>query len=387
MLPFSSYEFFILMALYIGLIVLCKQIVAERFYSVVIGVLNLGYLLFVYPKPLHFLLLILFSYLITYLLSDVLKVANKLIGIVLLLLPMLLVKFDIRIATYPFELNNLLSFAGLSYASFRIMGYYMDKAPDEKISDAITYFNFLAFTPTLLIGPIDKFSRFKNSQEQGFSSINAVNFIAGFDALMKGIAFKYIFAELVQRYCLSVVDKESSELLPMLITMYGYYVYLFFDFAGYSLLALGIGKMMGMEVPVNFTNPFVAMNPQDFWRRFHISLGDWLRTYFFTPLYMFFTRKKSLKKYPLFRQNISLVLTFLLMGCWNGFKLNFILSGLLFGLFSAIHNTYVVQCKKQGKDVVFGSLNTTAVRIISIVVTFNLVAFALYIFSGYCPLI
>jgi membrane protein involved in D-alanine export len=300
---------------------------------------------------------------------------------------MLLVKFDIRIATYPFELNNLLSFAGLSYASFRIMGYYMDKGPDEKISDALTYFNFLAFTPTLLIGPIDKYSRFKNSQEQGFSSINSTNFIAGFDALIKGIAFKYIFAELVQRYCLSVVDKESSELLPMLITMYGYYVYLFFDFAGYSLLALGIGKMMGMEVPINFTNPFVALNPQDFWRRFHISLGDWLRTYFFTPLYMFFTRKKSLKKYPLFRQNISLVLTFLLMGCWNGFKLNFILSGLLFGLFSAVHNTYVVQCKKQGKDIVFGSLNTTAVRIISIVVTFNLVAFALYIFSGYCPLI
>ncbi|MBK9479608.1 MAG: D-alanyl transfer protein [Bacteroidetes bacterium] len=387
MLPFSSYEFFILMALYIGLIVLCKQIVAARFYSVVLAVLNLGYLLFVYPEPLHFLLLILFSYLITYLLSDLLKVANKLIGIVVLLLPMLLVKFDIRIATYPFVLNNLLSFAGLSYASFRIMGYYMDKAPDEKMSDALTYFNFLAFTPTLLIGPIDKFSRFKNSLEKGFSSINSTNFIAGWDALMKGIAFKYIFAELVQRYCLSVVDKESSELLPMLITMYGYYVYLFFDFAGYSLLALGIGKMMGMEVPVNFTNPFVAMNPQDFWRRFHISLGDWLRTYFFTPLYMFFTRKKGLKKYPLFRQNISLVLTFLLMGCWNGFKFNFILSGLLFGLFSAIHNTYVVQCKKKGKDVIFGNLNTTAVRIISIVITFNLVAFALYIFSGYCPFI
>ena len=209
----------------------------------------------------------------------------------------------------------------------------------------------------------------------------------GWHALIKGIAFKYVLAEIVERYWLHQFDAGSKEIIFMLNTMYGYYFYLFFDFAGYSFMALGIGKMLGMNVPVNFTNPFLAVNPQDFWRRFHISLGDWLKEYFFTPLYLFFTRKKSLKKYPLTRQNIALVLTFLLMGCWNGFKLNYLLSGFLFGVFSAVHNTYTVECKKRGRDIVFGNLNPQAIKIISIFVTFNLVAFALYIFSGRCPFI
>jgi len=169
--------------------------------------------------------------------------------------------------------------------------------------------------------------------------------------------------------------------------MYAYYFYLFFDFAGYSWMALGIGKMMGMTVPVNFTNPFVAVNPQDFWRRFHISLGDWLKDYFFTPLFMFMTRKKGLKKYPLLRQNIALVATFVLMGCWNGFHKKFILSGLLLGVYSMIHNTYIYQCKKKDRDVVFGKMNAKLVKVLSIIIMFNAVAFALYIFSGRCPFI
>jgi len=152
-------------------------------------------------------------------------------------------------------------------------------------------------------------------------------------------------------------------------------------------MALGIAKMMGITVPVNFTNPFAAVNPQDFWRRFHISLGEWLRDYFFTPLYLYFSRITRFKKYPLTRQNMALILTFLFMGCWNGFKFNFILSGLIFGVYSAIHNTYVAECKKKRKDVVFGNLNPIAVKYISIFIMFNLAAFALYIFSGRCPLL
>jgi membrane protein involved in D-alanine export len=152
-------------------------------------------------------------------------------------------------------------------------------------------------------------------------------------------------------------------------------------------MALGIAKMMGINVPVNFTNPFVAVNPQDFWRRFHISLGEWLRDYFFTPLYLYFSRLARFKKQPLLRQNLALVLTFLLMGCWNGFKSNFMLSGLIFGIYSAIHNTYITQCKKKQKDVFFKNLNPSMVKYISIFIMFNLAAFALYIFSGRCPLV
>ncbi len=382
MLPFGSFEFFIVMAIFIAIMRISKLRIKDEYYKYVLGILNLTFLLFIYPKPVHFILLILYAFSATYLVSDVLKIKRKIVGVLILLLPMLLVKLNIRVHYYPFEFNDLLSFAGLSYACFRIMSYYMDKAPHEKPADFVTYFNFLSFTPTLLMGPIDRYGRFKNSQNTGFSSMCSENFIAGWKALVKGIVFKYICAELIGRYWLDLYPKTDAQWYHTLNNMYAYYAYLFFDFSGYSLMALGIGKMMGMEVPVNFKNPFTSVNPQDFWRKFHISLGDWLKDYFFTPLYMFFTRRKSLKKYPLLRQNSALLCTFLLMGCWNGFQKHFIVSGLLFGIYSAVHNTYIVQCKKRGKDVVFGNLHPAAVKVISIFVMIHLVAFSLYIFSG-----
>lgn len=382
MLPFSSFEFFILMALFVAVVAVLKPFAKDAAYKYVLAALNLIFLTLFFPQPLHFFALIVWSYFGIWLFSDVLKLTRKIWGIVFLLLPMLLVKFDIRVDFYPFTLNNILSFAGLSYASFRIVGYYMDKSPDERITEPVSWFNFLSFTPTLLIGPIDRFNRFRASQDRGFSQLTTDNFLSGWSALVKGLAFKYVLAELVDRYWLNVFPADDHAFFHAANTMYAYYFYLFFDFAGYSFMALGIGKMMGMEVPVNFTNPFLAVNPQDFWRRFHISLGDWLKDYFFTPLYLFLTRRKSLKKYPVARQNTALLLTFVLMGCWNGFYANFVLSGLLFGVYSAVYNTYSVQCKKKGRDVVFGNMDPKWVKAISVIVVFHLVAFALYVFSG-----
>jgi membrane protein involved in D-alanine export len=385
MLPFSSFEFFIFIFAFICVLRLSKQFLTGPQYRYVLFFLNAFFLLLVYPKPWHFVLLILYSYTATRLASEVFRFSKKIYGILLLLLPLLLVKADIRFDFYPFELNNMLSFAGLSYASFRILSYYMDKAPQEGMAPFVSYFNFLAFTPTMLIGPIDRYGHYKKSEEQGYEALSADNTAEGWKALVKGIAFKYVIAEVIDRYWLEPNAVHNKEFGHMLLEMYGYYAYLFFDFAGYSFMALGLGRMMGIAVPVNFTNPFVAVNPQDFWKRFHITLGDWLRTYFFTPLYMFFTRKKSLKAYPLFRQNLALLLTFLLMGCWNGFKTNFMLSGLIFGIYSAIHNSYVMACKKADRDVVFGAMNQRMVKYISIFMMLNLAAFALYIFSGRCP--
>jgi membrane protein involved in D-alanine export len=385
MLPFSSAEFFIVFGIFIVLILGLKQVLKSHYYKYVLATISALFLVVIYPSPYHFITLILVSYGLTYLLSNVIKVQNKLLGIVVLLIPMLLVKLDIAFPYYPFHLNDIISFAGLSYASFRIMGYYMDKAPNDKMADFVSYFNFLAFTPTLLIGPIDKYSRFKTSQDTGFENITTDNFVLGWNALVKGVAFKYILAELIDRYWLNIYLPTSTELLHVANTMYAYYFYIFFDFAGYSFMALGIGKMMGINVPLNFRNPFTAVNSQEFWRTFHISLGDWLKDYFFTPLYMFLTRKKSLKPYPVARQNTALLLTFTLMGCWNGFKLHYIISGMLFGIIAVVHNTYTIECKKKGRDVFFGTMHPTLVKLLSIAIMFNAVAFAMYIFSGRCP--
>ncbi len=382
MLPFGSIEFFFIIIMQIVVLLIAKLWLSDKFYKYVLAALNFSFLYFVYPHPFHFFLLIFFSYGLTYLLTDVLKVSNNVwaFGTLLVVLPLLLVKLDI--STSGFKWNDVLSFAGLSYASFRILGYYMDKAPDEKITGITSYFNFIAFTPTMLIGPIDRYAHFKASEGKGFSAINYLNFEEGWKVFVKGLAFKFLLAELVDRYWLNIFDYSEKTTLLFLNEMYSYYFYLFFDFAGYSFMALGIGKMMGIEVPMNFTNPFLAVNPQDFWQRFHISLGAWLRDYFFTPVYMFLSRKTKWFKTSVIQQNVALLLTFLLMGCWNGLKFNFIMSGLLFGIYSVVHNSYKHICEKKGRDIVFGKLSPTIVKYMSIAIVFNLVAFSLYVFSG-----
>lgn len=385
MVPFSTYDFFVFMAVFILITAGTKYIFRTEHYKYVLACLNAYFLFVIYPQPLLFAALVIFSWAAIYVFSEFIRPKIKLWGILVLLAPMLLVKSDIRFET--FNLNDIISFAGLSYASFRIMGYYMDKGPKDKMAGFISFFNFLSFTPTLLIGPIERYGRFRASEDKGYISITGDNFLKGWNYLVRGIVFKYILAELIDRYWLNITPQTSYNILDMANNMYAYYFYLFFDFAGYSWMALGIGKMMGMTVPVNFTNPFVAVNPQDFWRRFHISLGEWLRDYFFTPLYMYMSRKKILKKFPVSRQNIALVLTFTLMGCWNGFNTHFILSGLLLGIFSVIHNIYIYRCKKNDRDLFFGKMNPLLVKVLSIIIMFNAVAFALYIFSGRCPFI
>ncbi len=387
MLPFNSIGFFVIIFLIVLSAVVGKLFLKKQYYKHLLFVFNGFFLCFIYASPYHFLLLIVFAYITTILLLDVLKLQNKIWGVLLLILPLLLVKLDIRFEEPPHKLNAIISFVGLSYASFRMVSYYMDKMQGDKMANFISYFNYLSFIPTLLMGPIDRYSTFNANQENGFENISTNNFIIGWNAFVKGVVFKYIIAEVISRYWLNYYPSltHSTELLHMTNTMYAYYAYLIFDFSGYSWMALGVGKMMGMNVPVNFRNPFIAINPQDYWKRFHITLGAWLKDYFFTPMYLYLSRKKKWKLGVLARQNTALMSTFLLMGCWNGLNLRFIISGFLFGVYSVIHNTYVFLCREKGRDILFGNLPPKVVWILSIIMMFHAAAFSIYIFSGYFP--
>jgi membrane protein involved in D-alanine export len=240
------------------------------------------------------------------------------------------------------------------------------------------YFTFLAFPPTLLIGPIDRFDRFKKNILLGFTSINSDNFNKGLDYFIRGLLYKYILAAIINQLILNHIDSLEG-IVYHLVNMYSYLIFLFFDFAGYSFLAMGFGYMLGILVPLNFDKPFLAQNPKEFWQRWHKSLGDWLNDYFFKPIFKDLTTKKIFTSIQ--RQSLALFLTFTLMGCWNGFELNYVLSGILFGIYSVIYNYYNFKSKQKGRDVLFGNLNPKLIRIISIFILFNAVAFSIYVFS------
>ena len=383
MLPFSSKKFFLLFAVIIatGLVVgkYFSRYISLRNYLLAVTIL---YITFFFPEPLHAFIFVAYCYTIYYVFNYLLKPNVKLLGCALLVLPMVLIKISVKDMGF-------ISLAGLSYITFRVVQIYFDNNRNysPRPVSPFDFFLFMLFPPTILIGPIDRFNRFKSDLDSGFGKIDGEKITKALNDFALGVMQKFILAEFVGRMWLSKINPASTHLSDMVNMMYAYSVYLYFDFAGYSNMAVGMGKMLGIDVPFNFNHPYFSVNPQDFWRRWNATLGDWLRDYIFIPYYKWISGKKQLKKYPLFRQNSGLFLTFTLMGFWNGFEKPFIISGVLFGIYSVIHNTYVRTCQKKGKDVVFGNLSHQWVKVISVLIMFNFVCFALYIFSGNFPYI
>ncbi|HTB08123.1 MAG TPA: MBOAT family O-acyltransferase [Bacteroidia bacterium] len=381
MLPFADIDFFILFGIFAGLGLIIRlflpKLIALKHYLLLI---TLVYIIFFFPKPIQAFAFVAYCYLIYFLFNYVFKISNKLWGSLLLALPMILIKASVKDM-------NMISFAGLSYVTFRVIQIYFDNDRERspKPVAILDFLLFMLFPPTILIGPIDRFNRFKGDTDEGFTRITGTQITTALNDLSLGVAQKFIFAEFVSRFWLSKINADSHHIGDMANMMYAYSVYLYFDFAGYSNMAMGLGKLLGIDVPFNFNSPYLSINPQDFWRRWHASLGDWLRDYIFRPYYKWISGKKKLKLYPVFRQNSGLFLTFTIMGFWNGFSANFIISGVIFGVYSMVHNTYVITCNKKGRDVLFGSLNPTVVRVISIFIMFNFACFALYVFSGKLP--
>jgi len=384
-LPFSSSEFFYFILLTIGLFLVSKTLLQKYIpYKWLLMLITVGYLAFLFTKPIQFFGLILYLYLSLIGIRKWYKSSNIIVPVLLLAIPILLMKtvntFSNDVASeFILGAKDILQIAGLSYVVFKVIGLYIDERNNTNKINLLDFFNFSAFVPTLLIGPIDKFDRFKKDLNRGYENITPERTYQGWNNFIKGLLYKFIIAEALRRLILAHLVNDGS-VVYHLSYMYTYLFYLFFDFAGYSLLAIGFGNFLGIEVPINFDKPFLAVNPKEFWKKWHITLGDWLGDYFFKPIFKDLTSRKILKSIQ--RQNIALFLTFTLMGFWNGFEVHFILSGMLFGSYSVIHNYYIYRCKKAKEDVFFKGLNPKFVRILSIVIMFNSVALAIYIFSG-----
>jgi membrane protein involved in D-alanine export len=383
-LPFSAPAFFLFMGMAIVLFHLVKRFGSQLIsYRILLSIVTLVFALVYLPKPFHLIGLVLYLYACLGGLRKWYEGQNIIFPMLLLALPMLFMKyFSIVSFTDDNWWKNtpgIFQITGISYMVFRAIGLYIDERSKPGKINFIDFFNFASFAPTLLIGPLDRFHRFTNDVKNGYQNMTSALTYQGWNNLLMGLLYKFILAEAIHRLVLVHLIDDGS-LVYHMSYMYTYLLYLYFDFAGYSLLAIAFGNFIGIHVPINFDKPFLAVNPKEFWKKWHKSLGDWLNDYFFKPLFMHFTKKKwgtSIR-----RQNSALFLTFALMGFWNGFELHYIISGMLFGVYSVIHNYYFYQCKKQKRDVVFGKLNERWIRIISIVIMFHAVAFAIYIFSG-----
>ena len=379
-LPFSSVQFYYFFAASVLVALIAKWLFSTKIkYKYIVLLINALYLILLFPKPLQLMLLVLYSYFSIRILAK--KGANYLTAVLVLSFPLIMMKL-IGIHTFGKaneKLANIFQIIGISYITFRSIQVFIDEVSTTKKLNFLDFFNFTVFIPSLLIGPIDRFKRFTNDVDAGYENITTNSYVEGYQLLLKGLVYKYILAEFINRLVLNHLTDDGT-LTYHIMYMYSYLIFLFFDFAGYSLLAMSFANFIGVSLPFNFNQPFLAVNPKEFWQRWHKSLGDWLNDYFFKPIFKDFTTKQKFK--PITRQNLALLSTFTLMGFWNGFEPHYIVSGVLFGVYSIVHNYYVYLCKKNKKDVFFGTLNPKIVTLISIVFMFNAVAFSIYIFSG-----
>lgn len=371
MLPFTNTDFFLFALIYVLVVYLFGLLGGKRYYPQITALLTLVYLVFYFPYTFAALGYVLGSFLYTQYVSP--RVNHRLISAILLLVPMVLLKVHLN--------PSFLYFAGLSFVSFRAVQVCIDHNPEERLS-LLDYFTFLFFIPSFYIGPIDRYKRFTENSHRAYEAIGAPLLLSGLQEFLKGFAYKFIVAEFIARYWMAASPDAELGVAGRLSDLYAYAAYLFFDFAGYSSMAVGMGNLVGITLPFNFNKPFLAVNPPDFWQRWHASLTSWLSDYFFKPFYKWLNGFQNLKKSPILKQNLAIFFTLFMMGIWNGFEANFIFSGVIYGIYSVVHNTYSVQCRKKDKDIVFGSLDPKTIRYLSVFIMINLICIALYVFSG-----
>ncbi|MFW2597699.1 MBOAT family O-acyltransferase [Aliarcobacter butzleri] len=374
-LPFSGISFFAISFIFILFLHLFKNVLKKFVsYKTVIFLSVVIYIAICIPHSYKLFLLLLYVYII-YIIFVSNNYQETIFPMIVIAFPMILHKVDI---------DPIFKIIGISYITFRTIQAIVDSQNYGKLS-FMEFTSFLLFPTTLLAGPIDRSYRFQEDLKKGYENLTLQNVGKGWDILIVGVLFKFVIAQLVAMYWLAKIDENSTNLLDMANSAYSYTTYLFFDFAGYSAMAVGLSFMIGIFIPMNFNHPYLAPNPQDFWRRFHITLGTWLTDYFFKPLYKYLHKYPYLKNRKLLLQNIAITCTFLLMGMWNGLTWYFIFSGFLFGIYSSIHNAYVLYVKKGGYD--YFSFFPEIISInLKRFLMINGAVFALYFFSGRVPL-
>ncbi len=246
------------------------------------------------------------------------------LAVTLALAPLVVAKFEpLFNPKYPW------GFLGVSYLTFRSLDTIIG-INDRLITKMppVQYLAYLLFFPTISSGPIDRYRRFSQDWERRRTRAEVLTDVDGaVHRIFTGFLYKFILAYLIKRYWMDPVAGRYYGLLADVSYMYAYSLYLFFDFAGYSAFAIGVGYLFGIHTPENFDRPFLARNIRDFWNRWHISLSWWFRDHVYMRFVMAATRRRWFKsKYT--ASYLGFVLSMGLMGVWHGVAAHFILYGL-----------------------------------------------------------
>lgn len=272
---------------------------------------------------------------------------------------------------------HLLAFIGISYMSFKtiqIMLEISDGLIKEKISIK-DYLQFLLFFPTVSAGPIDRSRRFLKEINEVMPRKEYLELAGdGVYRIVLGLLYKVVLSTYVYQMLLAL--NNTGTVVYSIKYMYLYTLYLFFDFAGYSLMAVGSSNILGIQTPMNFNKPFLSVDIKDFWTRWHITLSTWLRDFVFSRVLMQVIRKKWFKN-RLHNAIYAYMVNMLVMGFWHGLSVSYIVYGFYHGVLMAGFEVYQKKSTFYKKN-----KNKNWYKLLSWFVTMNLVMIGFFIFSG-----
>lgn len=283
--------------------------------------------------------------------------------------------------------ENLLGFIGISYITFKAVQVVLE-IRDGLIKElsAFDYLYFLLFFAPFTSGPIDRSRRFSEDANRTYTASEYADLLSrGILLLLAGACYQMVFGTICHHfYTPEAFSADHSLLYNMAAAWkdaFAYGFYLFFDFAGYSLMAMGASYCFGIRTPRNFRAPFIAKDVKEFWDRWHMTLSFWLRDFVFMRFVRSATRHKWFKS-RLTCACVGYIIDFGLMGVWHGITVDYIVYGFFYGFLLAATDIYQKKCpfhKKHKKD--------TWYKLVCWAVTINLVMFAMSIFSGQAHII
>jgi len=238
---------------------------------------------------------------------------------------------------------------GVSYFSFKavhvVVDSYKRAIPDL---DPLAYLNYILFFPSFISGPIQRYPDFAPQMHAPRLGNARVDLQVGAERIVHGLFKKLVLVQILTPYILTSPTRplEQRSFAGFLVGVYAYAAYAYLDFSGYSDLAIGSARLLGFELPENFSWPFLQKNIREFWTNWHMTLTSWLVDYVYWPL------ARKLREWDFFRARpvslsvVCMIATFLACGAWHGESANFLIWGAYHGVGISILIVYQRQKRK-----------------------------------------
>ncbi|MGL4773789.1 MAG: D-alanyl-lipoteichoic acid biosynthesis protein DltB, partial [Clostridium sp.] len=255
----------------------------------------------------------------------------------LALAPLIFCKLAIKITGW----TTGFGFVGISYLTFKVLGMIIEIYDGAiKEINLKKLFYFTTFFPTISSGPIDRWRRFEENLNKKIGREEYINeyLLPGIRKIAQGALYKFVLAFIIDTYWLMNIS-DGITFGNSISYMYAYTLFLFFDFAGYSLFAVGTSYILKIKTPDNFNKPFLSKDMKEFWTRWHISLSRWFGDYIFSRFVLSSMRKKRFKS-RVQASHVAQIITMFIMGVWHGLTVYYLLYGVYQGVVLVLTDIY-----------------------------------------------